>query len=753
MDLKSILPKKKEDEEFFWSLIIEPEWVSAGVWQLKDDKVQVISVSPPSSWNLDEELVSACDASCSSVVQNFPEEFDPPSKVVFGVISSWVEGGEIKQEYLSKIKKVCSELALTPVGFVVMAEALSNYYKSEEGGQINAIFLGISENNLELSIFRLGKLVGVSQVARSVSVVEDVTEGLSRFYSGEAYPSRIILYNSKEGELDEIRQELIKADWEGFKEIKFLHTPKIEIVAPDKKIYAVCLAGGAEMGEVDKVLTVSGMTPSEGQKNENLTESVLPNFPSDQDSNLREPAEDISPEDFGFTVNADNSDYKDLKTTTPREESPGDHIQGEQQTYSDMTPQDVHLQEKKGVSKIFSVFTKFSFPKIRNPLPSFKFRLKTPKTIVIGLFFLIILGIGLFVFWWFFPKAEVTLYVSPKRIEDEVEISVDASSQTSDFENRIISGEVMKQVMSGEKSAQTTGTKVVGDKATGEITIYRAGSSLNLVKNSLIKGPQGLNFSLDEDITIASGSVLTRGITKAKVTAKEIGAQYNLASGTTFTVSNYSDADMEATNEASFSGGTSREVSAVSENDQKNLLKDLQTELEGKLKEALVESVSSDYLLIEDSTSYSITKKEFDKKVGDEGASFKLKLDMEADGVAAKKSDVEEIGLKYLSQRVPSGYSLKNDQIQADFTYKSKKGDVYDLQLFVSADLLPQINVDEIRRSITGKFPDVAEEYMNKNVPGYERAVINFKNIRLPGRLGSLPRVSGNIEISISAEK
>ncbi len=754
MDLKNIIPKKKEDGEYFWSLIIEPEWISAGIWRLRDNRVQVISVSPPFSWNLDEELVSACDASCSSVVQNFPEDLDPPTKVVFGVISTWVEGGEIKQEYLSKIKKVCSELLLTPVGFVVMAEALSNYYKSEEGGQVNAIFLGISENNLELSVFRIGKLVGVSQIARSVSVVEDVTEGLSRFYSGEAYPSRIILYNSKEGELDEIRQELIKADWDGLEEIKFLHTPKIEIVAPDKKIYAVCLAGGAEMGSVDRVLSTSETAfPEKKEIEEKAEELSNQNISDEQDSNLVEPEEDISPEDFGFTVNTDNAVSKNFQPVDFQEKNTGNFGRSEQEKLPEESPQNFPAPSEKGKFKLSSIFKKISFPRIRIPSPSLNIKFKTPKTIFIGIFFLMALGVGFFAFWWFVPKAEVTLYVSPKRIEDEVEISVDVLAQSSDFDKRIISGEIMKQTLNGEKSVQTTGNKIIGDKATGEITIYRAGSSINLAKNVLIKGPQGLDFSLDEDVTIASGSVLTRGITKAKVTAKEIGAQYNLASGTTFTVSNYSTADMEATNETAFSGGTSREVNAVSENDQKNLLKDLQSELEAKLKETLIEGVASNLMLIEESVSYSIVNKEFDKKVGDEGTSLKLKMELNADAIAVQKNEIEEIGLNYLSQRVPSGYSLKNDQIQADFSYRSKKDDIYNLQLFVSADLLPQVDVDEIRKNITGKFPVIAEEYMNKNVPGFERAVINFKNIKFPGRLGTLPRISGNIEISISADK
>lgn len=757
MDLINILPKKKTDDDYYWAIVIEPEWVSAGIWKLGNKRVQVMSVSPTSAWSLDDELVSACDSSCSSVVQNLPEDIEPPTRTVFGLVSSWVDGGEIKPEYLGKIEKVCKELSLTPVGFVVIAEALSNYFKVEEGGQVNAIFLGVSRENLELSIFRLGKLVGVSQIARSVSVVDDVTEGLSRFYSGESYPSRMILYNSKEGELDEIKQELIKADWENLKEIKFLHTPKIETVPPDKKIYAICLAGGTEIGgESSGVEPPIKQNPAEIPNNvseekpmveeqEEVTDKISPD-----EENVKEPDENISPEDFGFTVDTEQPVVTGFNPVPPQ---PVTGLENNERVEIANSQTEVLHKEIVPKKSIFSFFNNIfkSKEKVKESKPSFK--VSPPKPLFIGLIVIILLASGLFAFWWFFPSVDVSIIVSPKNINDEVEITVDSNNDSSDFDNRILSGQIVKTSLSQEKSAPTTGTKTVGDKATGEITIYRSGSSLNLSKNTVIKGPQGLNFTLDDDITVASGSVLTRGITKAKVTASEIGAEYNLASGTTFTVSNYSNADMEATNESAFSGGTSREVSAVSDSDQKNLLKDLQSEIEDKLNQELANNVSSDLMMINESISYSVTNKEFDKKIGDEGSSFSLNLEIEAEGVAVKKSDIEELGLKYLKENVPEGYTLKGDQIEPNFTYVGSEDGTYDIKLLVSANLLPQINIDNIRKNISGKFPDVAEKYMSSNVPGFDRTVIKFNTLRFPGRLGTLPHVLNNIEISVSAEK
>ena len=92
---------------------------------------------------------------------------------------------------------------------------------------------------MELSVFKLGNLVGTTQVARSVSFFDDVKEGLSRFSLPEGLPSRIVIYDGKEGDLEEIKEALTVSDWENVDKVKFLHTPKIEILPPDKKVTAV----------------------------------------------------------------------------------------------------------------------------------------------------------------------------------------------------------------------------------------------------------------------------------------------------------------------------------------------------------------------------------------------------------------------------------------------------------------------------------------------------------------------------------
>src|SRR6185436_8439382 len=105
---------------------------------------------------------------------------------------------------------------------------------------------------LDISLFRLGNLVGNVTVSRSVSIVEDVIEGLARFPQTDNLPSRFLIYDGKSGELELAKDTLVQADWTGeiSSKLKFLHTPKIEIVDPKTKVIAVSLSGASEIAGV-----------------------------------------------------------------------------------------------------------------------------------------------------------------------------------------------------------------------------------------------------------------------------------------------------------------------------------------------------------------------------------------------------------------------------------------------------------------------------------------------------------------------
>jgi hypothetical protein len=384
-------------------------------------------------------------------------------------------------------------------------------------------------------------------------------------------------------------------------------------------------------------------------------------------------------------------------------------------------------------------------------LPTVSFN-KFGKPLSIGIAAVVLLIVASFAAWWYIPKATITLYISPRNLNEKVEITVDPSVTESNTGNKILAGETVKTTVKGEKTAQTTGTKTVGDKAQGEVTLYRVGTKLSLKSGTILKGPDSLRFVLDSDTDVPAGTASSPGTVSAKVSAEAIGAEYNLAESSSFTVGNYTTADIEAKNESDFSGGSSKEISAVSSDDQKSLEKDLTAELSDRAKDELNSTLSDEDIFIDDSITTTASSREFTQKVGDEAKSFGLKMTLDATAVTVKKSELLALAQDQVKEKVPNGYVLREDQIDTTFAFKKKDGNVYKFDVTVSANLLPVIDTDAIAQKVRGKVPTFAQDYLIKEVPGFSRAEITIKP-NLPGKLKTLPQVTKHISVEIAAER
>lgn len=689
---------EKKQKDLYWAIVLEPGWIQAGVWEIVENKAEVISVSPVTPWETESEIVSASDAALSSAIQLLPEGLSEPSKTVFGVPPSWVDKGQIKEEHLNKIKKICTELSLEPSGFVVLSEAIVHLIKVEEGSAVNAIVAGFGKDFLELSVFKLGNLAGTTQVARSVSFFDDVAEGLSRFSLAEGLPSRIVIYDGKEGELEEVKEALTAGSWENMDKVKFFHTPKIEILTPEKKVTAVALAGATEIAGIMEL--------------------------SKDHQNLVTPRESLSPEELGFVV--------------------GEDVASRQPTQIEKQPEVVQkpVQKVRTFDLLKKKIGSFRIPKVNG---------KKNLTIagsVAGAF------VVLFLFFWIlYPKAVVKVYVSPKRFEEKVEATVLKDSGSTDIANKIVAGQIASVGVSGEKTKSTTGTKKVGDKAGGSINIQNGTSSiLKLSEGTFIIAANNLRFSLVNSASISAAlSPSTPGTYVVEVAAEGIGAEYNLAKNEVFSVGNYSKSEVDAIATTDFTGGSSRDISAVSLEDTNSLLNSLTSELSENAKKDLLSSISSDQFLIEDSLVATPSSKIFSNKVGDEASNLKLSLGLKSSAIYVSKKDLIDLSQKVLEGVGPNGFYLDPSNLSFSFTRLKDLSSASLFNLTVKADFLPKEDLASLTKIISGKSTSAVEEKFSQ-IPGFIRAEINIKP-KLPWIFGYFPRLSKNISIEILGER
>lgn len=681
------LKKTSEKIENFWALLIEPEWITSSIWQITDGKVEIVSTSPATRW--ENDLIEPIDASLSSCTQNLPEDIEDPTKTVFGVPNSWVEGGNIKPEYLEKLKKICDDLSLVPSGFVVLSEAISHFIKQEEEVPLSGIVVGISNEILDLSIFDTGKLIGTTSVMRSISVEEDMIEGISRL-SGELenLPSRIILFNQKEQELEEIKSSLSDTDWNKIANSKFVHPPKIEILDPSKKILAVALAGGSELGEVTGVVESCSV--------------------EEETSNVEVP-EGVTAEDLGFTVGTHTIPVVEEAIYVP------------------------HVFKLPTMPKFTNVVKSFAF------LPKFKLSLGSKPLIMVGVMIITLVFVG-FVLWWFLPKATVTIFVAPKKLEENITISVGSD----------IKGESIDVNVSGEKTKSTTGTKTVGDKAKGTVKIQNGTAfPINLPSGTVLVSSSDLKFVTTKSASISGAlSPSNPGTGTVDIEAGSIGSEFNLGKDEVFKIGNYPKAEADATAIDTFSGGSSRQISSVSEDDRKKLLDDLKKELIEEAKLKLNEKIAEGMILVEASFKEDIEEEDFSNKTGDEATNLKLNLKLKIVSTIVSKNELSEISRKNLEGKVPSGFVLRDDQVTYNFGVSDDE-DKFDVK--ISANLLPSIDSVGVAKQIAGKYPQLAENFLS-TVPGFVSAEIRLKPM-LKGKLGTLPHIYKNINVEITVER
>lgn len=708
-------------EEYFWSIVIEQDLVQAGIWTIRDEKVAIIATSNPAKWETDDDLVEKADNCLSEAIADFPEDAKEPSKVVFGVPASWVEEGKIKKPHLDKIRLVSQKLSLSPTGFVVLPEAIAHAVKVKEGSPLSGVVLGVGMGSLDITVFRLGNIVGTVNVGRSTSIIEDIVEGLSRFASGQTVPTRWLLYDGTEVDLESVRQQLLAADWKDSGEaLKFLHTPQIEVVSAKEKAEAVSIAGASEMGEI------KGVEGFEAKSSPLITES-----------NIAE-TKDLSPEDLGFVIDQDIKEANAYEDEAEYED--GEHTHPKRSLPSFKVP------------SIPALFSKFKLPAKKAHVPSPSRGGKSGK-LKYALFLLPVLLIGGFIAaWMYLPKADITIYISPKNLQESEVITLDRNVSTPSTSDLVFPARAVEVEVSSEKSVSTTGTKTVGEKAKGKVTIRNGtASEEDFDAGTVLTSSDGRKYVLDEDVTVPEAeSPTTPGSVTVGATAGDIGEEYNLAADESLSVANFPKSEIDAIVEEEFTGGTSEEIQAVAESDRKGLLDNLTSELEDKgIAELQSQAVNARF--VRDAVSFEVIDQSFSAAVGEETDSVSLTMTMKVSGIVLPEDQINELSQLILQSQVPEGFSLRSEQVEADFELVDEIDEgVWEFEVNLSANLLPSVDIDKIKSDVAGKQPPAVQDYLSK-IPGYVRSVITVSPT-FPGFLGNIPRLKENITVQVASK-
>lgn len=733
-------------ENYYWTILIESSQVSASLWKRKEEETNILVVGDPITIE-EGDYTKAIDLAISSCSEDVPDEAGEPSSVVFGVPPTWVLGGNITQPYLGWLKEACEELTLTPSGFIVLTEAIVHDTKQREGVTLSAFLIGKFGSTVTISRFNMGQPSGSVSFEYDPSpnsLSSSLSQGFAKLApKPDIPPSRIIVYGSEAKFSKSLSDLLIDSDWEEISsgQIAFLQTPQVETFKPSDLVVAVSVAASSEIGTVSSVVVPI-------KKDEDvIPPSEIVEAEKQHEPELSLVSENEILDEIGFVYGKDVAEGVDLNhqpSNKPRFEDNDFIVHNDPSFTAEETL--TQNQDPANLKK-----TRFSLPSIslkpgvaRKTSQSFKFG----KFIFLApLVFLVVALLA----WYFLPSANVLVSVSPRSLSVR---EVFAVSEGSGFDpnTKTVPVTLIKQNLSGQKTIPATGARTVGEKAKGSVVVRNGtAAAIKLPVGTLLSSSGNLRFTTDVAASVSAAvSPTTPGTANVTVVASQIGSEYNLSGSETLTVGGFSKSEIDAIVETGLTGGSSRQVTAVSKSDLDTLESQVKEDLVQKLRDQIGSSVPENSLFIPESVRVETVSREFDRKVGDEASNVSLSMSADATAIIISKEVISQLATTYIGPQVPQGFLFDPNQVEIAIT-APQSGKISSLEIVLTANLLPDLDPVEIATRLSGKRPNEAEAELSQ-IPGFEKATVTISP-PMPQPVRFMPFIKEKIAIEIEKSR
>jgi hypothetical protein len=734
---------------YYLVLVLRDEKVQAVIFEELESVAKIVGQKEQHfSTTIDdvpsEELLEVLDKAIAGAEMSLPENVQT-HKTIFGVKQSWTDNDQIKKEYLAKLKKASEELDLVPIGFLVISQAISHFLQKEEGVPVSAILAEVNKRSVTVTLLRAGKSIETKSSEIHDSIPFTVDTVLKHFSIAEILPSRIIVFNGKE----DLSQEFISHTWS--KSLPFLHLPQITSLPEGFDAKAVLFGAATQMGfevlEKNEIPEETETIPDLSQEETKVAE----NKPQETDV-----YKNLGASDFGFAQDVDVAKMKFQEPVTPI-----DNPKKEQEIVPRMDIEDrqINTEQPKGFANILTLVKNILaatlgliFTVIQKIIPGKNSAPRRKLVILVPVILLLIIAI--IGSYFMFLKAEITITVDPKITQQDKSITF-STTKTTDSSNNIIKGDFVAVSEDGSVSTTATGKKDVGTSAKGSVTIFNSlTQSKTLAGGTIIKSPNGLEFTLDSSVTIkavashsADETASPEKIT-ANVTANQLGKESNLPSGTKFPIGSFDSSDLVAKNDNPFSGGTKKEVTVISKNDVVKLEKDILSQFEGKAKEDLQKQLNQNKILLPAFVTETLSKESLSTKVGNEANQLTLTGTVEYQGISYDKNDLITISKSILSKDISQNQEIDYNNIKtAVLDIKNVNDDEVKANLNIKGLLLPKIDENQLTKDLKRKSFNAAEDLLFKLPQVADVKIILSPN--LPFLPKDLPAREKNIKILI----
>lgn len=725
MNLPTFFKNKDLEPKLYLALLIGDAKIRAALWQAGPEGVEIIKSSPFESYQQKKQLVVKAD----QALQALGSASETVDEVILGLAPNWTDQTGILPVKKPVLKKLTQDLGLKPVGFVVTSEALAKHL-TQKNKRLSCLLLEIGQNYLALSYLKQGQLLISKQVGRSAQTLADMTEALARLNAHHEdqhqeqlhFPPKILVasFELDAADLAEQQQLLIDHDW--VNSHPFAHMPTVDLINGNSFLEAIVMQGGKSVATAEGVVQPGLVQKKPTQATPPPTEPEVEDELAVEKSAAKKP--DVAPtavaSSFGVPVKLNQ---------LPRvSQKPDSAVDKTAQPDFDHDPAQSDSPKKTNIRKQGLFIRFFSW-------------FKDHKFYAIIGFIAGLVALSITTCWWLATQTQavIELQLVTKPVSQETEIRLDAERQTSDPTQLILAADTVSQEVEGIKNKESTGAKLVGEKAAGTVTIYNKTEAVKTFEVGTVLSKGSLSYTLDEEVEVASASVETTssgenkeyGQAQTTIAAQEIGAEANLEKEVELQIANYDLGTYAAMVKDDLTGGSSREVRVVSAADQEKLFADLKkellTEAEDKMKDQLVEQER----LVNTEQTETITKT-YSAEVGDEVNTFELSLKLSVKALLYHQEDLVPLAQEVLAADTPDNYTLTESQPQilSDPVKDASQSGLIKLGVNLSAVAKPELDSTQLKTELSGRSLSEATQTLEA------KDTIEAVKIRLKPSLG-----------------
>jgi hypothetical protein len=347
------------------------------------------------------------------------------------------------------------------------------------------------------------------------------------------------------------------------------------------------------------------------------------------------------------------------------------------------------------------------------------------------------------------PTTTVSLNVDRQSIPVNQRVTAVEGINAVDTQTLQVPMRVIAKEDSRSESGDATGTGEAGERARGSVTIFNfkneavslpAGTTLVSVNNNL-------EYTLTQDANVPASDKRD----SVPIQAKDFGEEYNLSSGKKdFSIQGSDLGDVSVFTYSGVSGGTSEEVSVVTQQDIDGLKEELTNVIRQSLTTDINALISASEIKLSDEISFGEPQIETTHNAGDQTDSFDITVSMSAEMRVIDKKHLEEIALELVRQNASITGELRVEELQ-DPTISALQieGDTVSFDLIASANVSAAITEADVRGRIQGLSVSSAEDEL-RNLQDVQSVQLDYSPSYYPPFLKKVPDNEERVQIIIN---